>query len=159
MNTSRLSPLLVLALIAALFVSLIGTATPVDAAARGSITIHSRICPTTIPTGSDIFDLCHGNPGPDGARFKVDNRQSKYIDSHGNVSFSQVTAGDHKVVLTSDWQPNEFLGMRVFCTNLVTGSGSNQAGITYGNQASFWVYLAPGGKLVCDVYFLPESGR
>src|SRR5215213_9905378 len=77
----------------------------------------------------------------------------------GNVSFGQVTSGDHLVTLTASWQPNEFLRMKVYCTNTVTGSGPNEAPIIYGNQAKFWVWLAPSGKLVCDVYFLPESGQ
>jgi len=159
MLTSRWSRSFAVALLALVALSMFSGGPSAAAATRGSITIHSRICPTTISTGSDIFALCHGHAGPDDASFKIDSRQSKSINASGNVSFGQVTAGDHKVVLTADWQPNEFLGMRVFCSNLVTGSGPNQASITYGNQASFWVYLAPGGKLVCDVYFLPESGR
>jgi hypothetical protein len=149
-----------IALIVAFATSLVATAAPARAAdTRGSITLHSRICPTSMPSGSDIFDQCHHRPGPDGAKFKVDTRQSKSIDASGNVSFGQVASGDHLVTLTASWQPNEFLGMAVFCTNTVTGSGPNEASIIYGNQAKFWVWLAPNGKLVCDVYFLPESGQ
>jgi|tagenome__1003787_1003787.scaffolds.fasta_scaffold20645756_2 hypothetical protein len=126
---------------------------------RGSIHLHARTCPTSIPAGSNIFDLCHGNPGPDGTSFKIDHRQSKDADSSGNVSFGSVTAGDHLVTLTSDWQPNEFLGMLVYCSNLATGTGPNMATVLRGDQAQFWVRVAPGSQLVCDVYFLPESGR
>lgn len=159
MLRSRLSRLGAVALIVAIAVSLFAAASPASAAARGSITIHSRICPTTMPAGSNIFDQCHGRPGPEGARFKIDNRQSKDINASGNVSFGQVTSGDHRVVLTSDFQPNEFLHVRAFCTNTVTGSGPHETPVRSGNQAYFWVWLAPGGKLVCDVYFIPESGR
>lgn len=160
MLKSRLPRFVALALIAAFAMSLLSFASPAGAAGtRGSITIHSRICPTTMPAGSNIYDQCHHRPGPDGAKFKIDNRQSKSINSSGNVSFGQVTSGDHLVTLTATWQPNEFLKMKVYCTNTVTGSGPNEAPIIYGNQAKFWVWLAPNGKLVCDVYFLPISGR
>ena len=160
MLTSRLPRFVAVALLAAFAMSLLSFASPAGAAdTRGSITLHSRICPTNMPSGSNIFDQCHNRPGPDGAKFKIDNRQSKSINSAGNVSFGQVTAGDHLVTLTAAWQPNEFLGMKVYCTNTVTGSGPHEAPIIYGNQAKFWVWLAPKGKLVCDVYFLPESGQ
>jgi hypothetical protein len=162
MLRSRLSRLFAVALIAVVALSLFATASPASAATRGSITIHSRICPVNMPTGSNIYDQCHSHPGPEGARFKIDNRQSKDVNASGNVSFGQVTSGDHLVTLTSDFQPNEFLHMRAFCTNLTTGSGPNEAPIIFpssSGQAQFWVYLASGGKLVCDVYFIPESGR
>src|SRR4051794_18278544 len=106
--------------------------------ARGSIHLHARICPTSMPAGSLLFDQCHSHPGPAGAEFTVDNRQPKTINSTGNVSFGQTTAGDHLVTLTTDWQPNEFLGMRVFCSNLATGTGPNEATVLRGDQAQFW---------------------
>ena len=127
--------------------------------ARGSIHIHSRLCPNDVPPGANIFDACHDHPGPDGARFRVDNRRSKTINDDGNVSFGRVTAGDHLVWLTSDWQPNEFLHMKVWCDNSTTDTGPNQATILYGDQAHFWVRVAPGSRLTCDVYFISESGR
>ena len=129
------------------------------APARGSIHIHARICPLNMPAGSNLFDQCHGHPGPDGAAFKVDSRQSKTIGASGNVSFGRTTAGDHLVTLTSDFQPNEFLQVRAFCSNLATGTGPNEATILHGDQAQFWVRVAPGSRLVCDVYFIPESGQ
>jgi len=160
MFTSRLPRLTAVVLMVAFAVSLIGSASPARAAdTRGSITLHSRICPMNMPAGANIYDQCHHRPGPDGAKFKIDSRQSKSINSSGNVSFGQATAGDHLVTLTADFQPNEFLRMKVFCTNTTTGSGPNEAPIIYGNQAKFWVRLAPSGKLVCDVYFLPISGQ
>jgi hypothetical protein len=160
MLKSRVPRLIAVTLLVVFAMSLLAIGSPARAAdTRGSITLHSRICPTSMPSGSNIFDQCHHRPGPEGAKFKIDNRQSKSINASGNVSFGQVTTGDHLVTLTADWQPNEFLGMKVYCTNTVTGSGPNEAPIIYGNQAKFWVWLAPNGKLVCDVYFLPESGR
>ena len=126
---------------------------------RGSIVIHSRVCPEDVPSGANVFDACHGNPGPEGAEFRVDNRQPKETNSSGNVSFGRVTAGDHLIYLTSDWQPNEFLGMRVWCDNSTTDTGPNEATILSGDQVHFWVRVAPGSRLTCDVYFYPESGR
>lgn len=134
------------------------TATAADPP-RGSIHIHTRVCPLNLPPGSMLFDSCHQFPGPEGARFKIDSRQSKDINSAGNVSFGRVTAGDHLVTLTSDFQPNEFLRLRAFCSNLATGTGPNEAFIRSGDQADFWVRVAPGSRLVCDVYFIPISGR
>ncbi len=112
-----------------------------------------------MPAGSNLFDQCHDTAGPEGAEFTIDNRQPKGIDSNGNVSFGRATAGDHLVTLTSDFQPNEFLKVRAFCSNLATGTGPNEATILYGDQAQFWVRVAPGSKLVCDVYFMPISGQ
>jgi hypothetical protein len=126
---------------------------------RGSIHIHARVCPLVLPANAQLFRDCHGFPGPSGAAFKIDSRQSKGIASNGNVSFGRVTAGDHLVTLTSDFQPNEFLRVRAFCSNLATGTGPNEATILYSDQAQFWVRVAPGSQLVCDVYFIPESGR
>ena len=127
--------------------------------ARGSIHIHARICPESTPAGANVFEACHDNPGPDGARFRVDRRSSKTINDDGNVSFGRVTAGDHLIYLTSNWQPNEFLGMRVWCDNSTTDTGPNEATLLYGDQVHFWVRVAPGSRLTCDVYFYPESGR
>lgn len=126
---------------------------------RGSVHIHARLCPQSMPAGSNLFDQCHDTAGPDGAEFTIDSRAPKGIDGNGNVSFGRATAGDHLVTLTSDFQPNEFLKVRAFCSNLATGTGPNEATILYGDQAQFWVRVAPASKLVCDVYFMPISGR
>ena len=126
---------------------------------RGSIHIHARLCPQVMPAGSNLFDQCHDTPGPEGAEFTVDSRVPKGINAAGNVSFGRTTAGDHLITLTSDFQPNEFLRVRAFCSNLATGTGPNEATFLYGDQAQFWVRVAPGSRLVCDVYFMPISGR
>jgi hypothetical protein len=152
--------LLAIAVIAVTAISVIGSASPADAAlARGSIMIHSRVCPLDLPPGSMLFDDCHSHPGPSGAEFTVDNRVPKAIAANGNVSFGRVTAGDHLITLTADWQPNEFLGMRAFCSNSVGGSGIHEATILRGDQAQFWVRVGAGSQLTCDVYFIPESGQ
>jgi len=160
MRIVTLSRLFAVALVAVLALSVMGSFSPANAAAaRGSIVLHARVCPLSLPANSQLFRDCHGHPGPSGAEFKIDSRQSKGIASNGNVSFGQATAGDHLVTLTSDFQPNEFLGMRAFCSNLATGTGPNEATILRGDQAQFWVRVAPGSMLVCDVYFIPVSGR
>ena len=160
MRSLAIPRLIVIALIATFAISLVSAASPARAElARGSVVIHSRICPLHMPAGSMLFDLCHPHGGPSGAEFTVDHRVPKTINSSGNVSFGRVTAGDHLITLTSDFQPNEFLGMRAFCSNVTLGSGPNEATILRGDQAQFWVRVGIGSQLVCDVYFLPESGQ
>ena len=160
MRTFGITRLFAVAIIAALALSVVGSTSPAQAElARGSVTIHSRICPLDLPEGSQLFTDCHPHPGPDGAEFTVDKRVPKAIRSNGNVSFGRVTAGDHLITLTADWQPNEFLGMRAFCSNVTLGSGPNEATILRGDQAQFWVRVGVGSQLICDVYFIPESGR
>jgi hypothetical protein len=160
MRIVKFSRLVAVALLAVVAMSAVGSFSSANAAdPRGSIHIHSRICPLELPANAQLFRDCHDHGGPDGASFTIDNRQSKDIDSNGNVSFGRATAGDHLVTLTSDFQPNEFLRVRAFCSNLATGTGPNEATILHGDQAQFWVRVAPGSKLVCDVYFIPISGR
>ena len=160
MRIVRFSRLVAVALLAVVAMSMMGAVSPVSAEhTRGSILIHARVCPLELPANAQLFRDCHGYPGPSGAAFKIDNRMSKGIASNGNVSFGRATAGDHLVTLTSDFQPNEFLRVRAFCSNLATGTGPNEATILYGDQAQFWVRVAPGSQLVCDVYFIPESGQ
>jgi hypothetical protein len=160
MRALGLSRLLAVAIIATLALSVLGAVSPAKAElARGSVMIHSRVCPLNLPAGSMLFDDCHSHPGPSGAEFTVDNRAPKAIGANGNVSFGRVTAGDHLVTLTADWQPNEFLGMRAFCSNSVGGSGVHEATILRGDQAQFWVRVGAGSQLTCDLYFIPSSGR
>ena len=160
MRALGLTRLLAVAIIAVTALSVIGSASPAGAElARGSIMIHSRACPLNLPAGSMLFDACHPHPGPSGAQFTVDSRVPKNIAANGNVSFGSVTAGDHLVTLTSDFQPNEFLNVRAFCSNSVGGSGVHEATILQGDQAQFWVRVGAGSQLTCDVYFIPESGR
>ena len=160
MRALGFSRLLAVAIIAITALSVIGSASPVGAqTARGSIMIHSRACPLNLPAGSMLFEACHPHPGPTGAQFTVDSRVPKNIGANGNVSFGRVTAGDHLITLTSDFQQNEFLTVRAFCSNSVGGSGIHEATILHGDQAQFWVRVGAGSQLTCDVYFIPESGR
>ena len=160
MRTFSMVRLFSVAMFAVLVASVMGSFSPASAEhTRGSVHIHARICPLNMPAGSFLFDQCHSRPGPDGAEFTVDNRVPKGINSSGNVSFGRVTAGDHLITLTSDFQPNEFLKVRAFCSNVTLGSGPNEAFIRQGDQADFWVRVGSGSMLVCDVYFIPISGR
>jgi hypothetical protein len=160
MRTFGVTRLFAAAILVAFALSVLSSASSALAEpARGSVVIHARVCPLNLPAGSMLFDACHPHPGPDGAEFTVDKRVPKEIGANGNVSFGRVTAGDHLITLTADWQPNEFLGMRAFCSNVTLGSGPNEATILRGDQAQFWVRVGVGSQLICDVYFIPESGR
>jgi hypothetical protein len=122
---------------------------------RGTIVIHSRLCPLD---AVQLFRDCHGNPGPFGARYTVDQRVPKNIAiDTGNVSFGGVRAGDHLVRIMSGF-PAAYSHLRVFCSNTATGTGPNEATVRFsGGDAipEFWVRLAPDSRLICDVYFVP----
>jgi hypothetical protein len=120
------------------------------AADRGTVAIHSRICGTD---AEQLFADCHGNPGPAGAMYKIDNRVPKPI-VNGNVSFGGAFAGDHLVTLTTGL-PSKYDSIRAFCSNSVGGSGVHEATILYSKTPQFWVRLAAGSRLTCDVYFIP----
>jgi hypothetical protein len=80
MRALGLSRLLAVAIIATLAISVLGAASPATAAsARGSVMIHSRVCPLNLPSGSMLFDDCHSHPGPSGAEFRVDNLVSNVM--------------------------------------------------------------------------------
>ena len=162
MRISRLVRSVTFAVVLLAMTVLPGLTSDVGAAGRGSIVLHPRLCPLDLAPDDSLFDRCHDTPGPDDVTFRIDNRQEKPMDRYGNVSFGQVTPGDHLVVLTTDYQPNEFLQLRAFCSNInpVTGTtGPNEATIRTTEQASFYVRVGAGSKLVCDVYFIRESGR
>ena len=139
-----------------------GLTSSAAAADRGGIVIHPRLCPFDLGPGDSLFEECHDSVGPDDVTFKVDNRREKGLDRYGNVSFGSVTAGDHLITMTTDYQPNEFLQLRALCSNInpISGTtGPNEATIRTTEQASFYVRVGAGSKLVCDVYFIRESGR
>lgn len=162
MHIARLVRPIAMAVVMLAVAILPGLTSTAGAAARGSIVIHPRLCPFDLAPVDGLFDACHGTPGPDDVTFTVDHRRDKAMDVRGNVRFGQVTAGDHLVVLTTDYQPNEFLQLKAFCSNVnpTTGTtGPNEATIRSTDQASFYVRVGAGSQLVCDVYFLRESGR
>jgi hypothetical protein len=159
MRSTWFSRSLLVVPIALLLAVLLAPVAPAAAATWGSVTIHSRICPTSPPPPTSLFADCHHRPGPDGAAFRLDSRQAKGINSSGNVKFGQVRPGDHRVRLTSDFQPNEFLRMRVYCADIKSGEDAVEVAVRSGNQVSFPVSVTSGARVVCDVYFIPISGR
>ena len=151
MRALRLLRPYVIVMMLALMVAIPVMTQPAGAATgRGTVAIHSRICGDD---ATQLFDDCHGNPGPAGAMYKIDNRVPKPIVG-GNVSFGRAFAGDHLVTLTSGL-PSRYSSMRAFCSNSVGGSGVNEATILYSDTPQFWVRLAAGSRLTCDVYFIP----
>ena len=128
------------------------TAPSATAAKPGTVAIHSRHCQVD---AKQLYDDCHGNPGPSGAVYTIDNRVPKAIDGSGNVSFGGAAAGDHLVTLTSGFDSGAYSHLRAFCSNSVGGSGVHEATILYSNTPQFWVRLAAGSRLTCDVYFIP----
>jgi hypothetical protein len=128
------------------------TAPAATAASTGTVAIHSRHCQVD---AKQLYDDCHGNPGPAGAVYTIDNRVPKAIDGSGNVSFGGAAAGDHLVTLTSGFDSGAYSHLRAFCSNSVGGSGVHEATILYSNTPQFWVRLAAGSRLTCDVYFIP----
>ena len=155
MRIVSLSRPFAVALIAVVVLSLMGSFSTAKADhMRGSIHIHARVCPLELPPNAQLFRDCHGHPGPSGAEFKIDNRQPKGIAANGNVSFGRVTAGDHLVTLTTGL-PSKYDSIRAFCSNSVGGSGVHEATILYSKTPQFWVRLAAGSRLTCDVYFIP----
>jgi hypothetical protein len=118
----------------------------------GTVAIHSRHCEVD---AVNLFQDCHGNQGPSGAIYTIDNRVPKPIATSGNVSFGGAWAGDHLVTLTSGFDSGAYSHLRAFCSNSATGTGPNEATILYSDTPQFWVRVAPGSRLTCDVYFVP----
>ena len=142
-----------IAAIMALAVVLPAIAAPsATAATTGTIAIHSRHCEVD---AKQLYADCHGNPGPAGAVYTIDSRVPKAIDGSGNVSFGGAAAGDHLVTLTSGFDSGAYSHLRAFCSNSVGGSGVHEATILYSNTPQFWVRLAAGSRMTCDVYFIP----
>ena len=151
MHAIRLLRPYVIVMMLALAVAIPVMTQPAGAAtARGTVVIHSRICSAS---ATQLFRDCHGNPGPAGAMYKIDNRVPKAIVG-GNVSFGGAFAGDHLVTLTSGL-PSKYSSLRAFCSNSVGGSGVHEATILYSKTPQFWTRLAAGSRLTCDVYFIP----
>jgi len=148
MHTFRTLVVIMLSAVAILVV-----AAPSDAAlSRGSVHIHSRVC------GAGVVQLyrdCHDNPGPTGATYTIDRRVPKPIGDNGNVSFGRATAGDHLVTLTSGYDADKYSRLQAYCSNSTTGGQLNIATILYSETPQFWVRVAPGSRLTCDVYFVP----
>jgi hypothetical protein len=143
------------ATVAMLAFGVLAFAAPANAAST-SVTIHARICPVSGVT--DYFKDCHPNPVTNAA-FRLDHSGSKWVNGSGNVTFSNVSAGSHIVALTSGDQPNEFLHLRAYCSDSNTGSAAIEVTVRSTSQASFRVPVKTGQAVVCDVYWIPESGQ
>jgi hypothetical protein len=146
---------LVAALIA--LASVVLSAPAPASAATGSITLHVRLCPTGQPT-TDIFVDCHSHPAPDGTAFRINGHGSKIVNSSGNIKFSNLTGGTRTITDTGILQPNEFLGLRVWCSATGSDHPAVEVPVQFGPQTSFRYRLATGAQAICDVYFIPEGG-
>lgn len=151
MHAYRLLRSFVIVMLLAIAVAMPMMAQPAAAADPGTVAIHSRICDAD---AVQLFRDCHGNPGPTGATYRVDRRVPKTIGTGGNVSFGGLVAGDHLVTVTSGI-PAGYDSLRAFCSNSVGGSGVHEATILHSATPQFWVRLAAGSRLTCDVYFIP----
>jgi hypothetical protein len=132
------------------------SAAPTSAADTSSVTVHARICPLGPLT--DFFTDCHHRPMTNQA-FRLDARTSKFVNSRGNVTFNQVFPGSYVVALTAGNQPNEFLHLRAFCSDSNVGGPAKEVTVRSTAQASFRVNVGFGQAIVCDLYYLPESGQ
>jgi hypothetical protein len=147
-----------LAVLFAVAAVLLATAGPAAAANTGRIILHVRQCPPGQPT-VDIFTDCHSHPAPADTAFKINGHASKFVSSQGNIKFDRLGAGTRTLTLTSGQQPNEFLRMRVYCSDRGTDNPAVELPVHTGPQAYFQVHLAAGQYILCDVYFIPESGQ
>jgi uncharacterized protein (DUF2141 family) len=140
-------------------VVLLATAGPAAAAsATGRIILHVRQCPAGQPT-VDIFVDCHSHLAPADTTFRINGHSSKTVSDQGNIKFDRLKAGTRTITLTSDQQPNEFLRLRVFCSDRGTDNPAVELTVKTGTQAYFKIGLTEGQRILCDVYFIPESGQ
>ena len=155
----RTVPRLILIAVIASLALLVAAPTPgVDAAGTGKLTVHARMCPVDGVTTS-FFNNCHQYPAGTDFSFRLDSRSSRAISAAGNITWGQIATGTHTVTLTSVIQPNEFLGYRVFCSVVGSGQAAVELPVISGPQTKFKVYVTSGTTKVCDVYFIPESGK
>lgn len=152
MLSLRFARLMTLALVLAGAVALPAFATSSSAAtARGTVVIHARACEAD---SEDLFADCHDN-GVGGILFSVDGRQSKATDGNGNVSFKRIVAGDVLVTLTEGYDSGQFSSFRAFCSNVIAGTGPNEAFVRVSEFPDFYARLGASDRLVCDFYYLP----
>jgi hypothetical protein len=130
------------------------------AAGTASITIHARYCPAGEPT-TDIFADCHGFPADPITTFKLNGHGPKTVNSRGNLRYSNLTAGTRTITLVSENQPFEFVHLRVWCSVPSTGVPAVEKAVRINDlgQAYFRYALKAGQQVVCDVYWIFESGQ
>lgn len=156
MSTQRRVRSILFTLVAVLALGSLVSVAPATAADTSSITIHARICPTGPLT--DLFTDCHDNPMTDQA-FRLGSRTSKFVNSRGNVAFNQVSPGSYVVALSAGDQPNEFLTLRAFCSDQNKHGVAKEYRVRSTAQASFRINVTSGQRIICDVYWIPESGQ
>jgi hypothetical protein len=160
MSGIRVSRRLVVAFIFTSAMVFLTLPSSVGAAGTASITIHARQCPVGEPT-TDIFADCHGFPADPITTFRLNGHGAKTINDRGNLKYSNLTAGTRTITLVSDNQPFEFLHLRVYCSVPSTGAPAVEKTVQINDQqqAYFRYALKAGQQVVCDVYFIPESGQ
>lgn len=147
---------ILLALIASLAFGSFVAVAPASATHTASLTIHARICP--IGNLTDLFTDCHDNPMTDQA-FRISGRSSKWVNAQGNVAFHAIVPGSYVVALSAGDQPNEFLRLRAFCSDQNGSRAVTEYRVRSTAQASFRLPVLAGQAIVCDVYWIPESGQ
>ena len=155
MRTLGLVRLLTLALVLAGGVALPILATSSSAATgRGTVVIHARECESDDVDADSIFEACHDN-GVAGVAFTVDGRQPKLTDATGNVFFQRVVAGDVLITLTEGYDSGQFSAFKAYCSNVIAGTGPNEAFVRVSEFPDFYARLGSGDRLVCDFYYIP----
>lgn len=152
MFTLRMARLLTLALVLAggLALPILATSSSAETG-RGTVVVHLRACDAD---AEDLFEDCH-DTGVANALVKVDNRQSKATDANGDVSFKRVVAGDVLITLTDGYDAGQFSSFRALCSNVIAGTGPNEAFVRISEFPDFYARLGSGDRLVCDLYYIP----
>ena len=119
---------------------------------QGSIEIQARICPAG---ALELSAECIHKRGPLGVRFSIDTSLPKAMDLTGNVSFDDLIAGDHLVMVKAGPYAERFRQLHAFCSNSITGIYPGPAIVDTGDEPQFRVQLAPRSRVTCEVFFIP----
>lgn len=141
-----------MAAVAMVLAALLAFAGGASAAATGTITLHSRVCPAGQPT-TDIFTDCHSHLPSQTTTYSLDGGAAQAVGGNGNLSFTDLAAGDHTIA-QQDGVPLDFAHLRVFCSDQTTGSAAKEVSVS---TNSFTVSAVAGDEIVCDVYTIPEN--
>lgn len=123
----------------------------------GSLTIHLAACPDDYQ-GSDYFDDCHDRgigespfdlQGPDGSISGTTTVSES--DGPGLLAFTDLTAGSYTL---QGGPPGDAGTVYIYCSD--QQSNEQIPASLDSTQASF--DIAEGQDILCDWYFLPESG-
>ena len=126
-----------------------GLSSTAGADRRGTIVSHARYCHPGADDGN-IVEECHDNRVI-AADFKDDNRRSKPTALNGNVSFKRVVAGDHLITLTDAVEAGRSTSYKASCSNVLAGTGHDEAVVRMSESPDFYVRLGAGDRLVCVV--------